>query len=150
MSITQINSIMMHMEHQLATLRMAGAIKQSTDVMKSMQTLIKVPEIMQTMRAMSRELTAAGIMGEMIEETMEAIEPEELEEQAAVSLDSSQKITNCCVQEEVENILYEITQGELGKAPLAVKDKLGPSSVADKRAAAEAEQLIDRLQSMKH
>lgn len=51
---------MMHMQHQLATMRMAGAIKQSTDVMRSMQQLVKVPEIMNTMREMSRELTAAG------------------------------------------------------------------------------------------
>jgi hypothetical protein len=43
---------MMHMQHQLATMRMAGAIQQSTDVMKSMQQLVKVPEIMNTMREM--------------------------------------------------------------------------------------------------
>lgn len=52
MSTTQIDSIMMHIQHQLATMRMAGAIQQSTDVMKSMQQLIKVPEIMNTMREM--------------------------------------------------------------------------------------------------
>jgi hypothetical protein len=63
---------------------MAGSIKQSTEVMRSMQQLVKVPEIMSTMREMSKELTAAGIMEEMIEDTLEAIEPEELEEQAAV------------------------------------------------------------------
>lgn len=50
-----------------------------------MQQLIKVPEIMNTMREMSKELTAAGIMEEMIEDTLEAIEPEDLEEKAAVN-----------------------------------------------------------------
>ena len=39
---------------------------------------------MNTMREMSKELTAAGIMEEMIEETLEGLEPEEMEEQAQV------------------------------------------------------------------
>jgi charged multivesicular body protein 3 len=135
MSVTQIESIMMQMQHQLAAVRMAGAIKQSSEVMKSMQQLVKVPEIMATMREMSKEMTKAGIMGEMIEETMEALEPEELEEQAA---------------EEVEKVLWEITEGELGKAPAAVKDKLGASKEADKEINAEAEALISRIQTMNH
>jgi hypothetical protein len=32
----------MNMQHQLATIRMAGTLKQSTDVMRAMQQLIKV------------------------------------------------------------------------------------------------------------
>lgn len=39
---------------------------------------------MQTMREMSREMMRVGIIDEMIEETMESLEPEELEEQAQV------------------------------------------------------------------
>lgn len=39
---------------------------------------------MQTMREMSKEMTKVGIIEEMIEETMELMEPEELEDQAQV------------------------------------------------------------------
>ena len=39
-----------------ATLRIAGALEKSTDVMKSMQALIKIPEIQATMRDMSKEM----------------------------------------------------------------------------------------------
>ena len=39
-----------------ATLRIAGALEKSTDVMKSMQALIKIPEIQATMREMSKEM----------------------------------------------------------------------------------------------
>ena len=39
-----------------ATLRVSGALEKSTEVMKSMQTLIKVPEVMATMREMSKEM----------------------------------------------------------------------------------------------
>ena len=48
MSCAQINSIIMHMQHQLSTMRMAGSIQQSTEVMKSMQQLVKVPEVNET------------------------------------------------------------------------------------------------------
>ncbi|KAF1647830.1 UNVERIFIED_CONTAM: Charged multivesicular body protein 3, partial [Eudyptes robustus] len=132
MSVTQINSINMHIQHQLSTLRMAGAIGQSTDVMKKMQQLIKVPEIMATMREMSKELTAAGIMEEMIEDTLETLEPEDLDEKA---------------QREVDKILWEVTAGELGKAPLAESAGLGAStSKEDEKAKQEAEALIAKLE----
>ena len=86
MAKTQINSAIMGMQHQLATMRMAGSIQSSNEVMIAMQKLVKVPEIMATMRELSKEMTKAGIITEMIEETMESLEPEELEEQAAVRI----------------------------------------------------------------
>jgi len=39
-----------------ATLRIAGAMEKSTEVMKSMQALIKLPEIQKTMMEMSKEM----------------------------------------------------------------------------------------------
>lgn len=38
------------------------------------------------MRNLSREMTKVGIIEEIIEETMESIEPEELEDQAQVCI----------------------------------------------------------------
>jgi hypothetical protein len=45
----------------LATLRVAGSLAKSTDVMKSMQALIKIPELMATMQAMSKEMMKVSI-----------------------------------------------------------------------------------------
>ena len=42
-------------------LRMAGAIGKSTEVMKAMQNLIKVPEISQTMMELSKEMARVRI-----------------------------------------------------------------------------------------
>lgn len=39
---------------------------------------------MSTMRELSKEMMKIGIIDEMIEETMESVEPEELEEEAQV------------------------------------------------------------------
>jgi predicted DNA-binding protein len=63
-------------------MRMAGSIQRSTEVMKNMQSLVRVPEIAATMRELSKEMMKAGIIDEMIEETLESMEPEELEEEA--------------------------------------------------------------------
>ena len=40
----------------VATLRIAGTLEKSTEVMRGMQSLIKVPEIQQTMQEMSKEM----------------------------------------------------------------------------------------------
>lgn len=41
----------------LAVLRIAGSLQKSTEVMKAMQSLVKVPEIQATMRDLSKEMT---------------------------------------------------------------------------------------------
>ena len=38
-------------------LRMSGALAKSTDVMKTMSSLLRVPEIQATMRELSKEMT---------------------------------------------------------------------------------------------
>ena len=42
--------------HNTATLRMAGALEKSSEVMKYMQQLVKVPEIQATMQELSKEM----------------------------------------------------------------------------------------------
>ena len=77
-SKAQMNSVIMTMQQQLckvivphkavlsdmlsftATLRMAGAIGKSTEVLQAMQSLIKVPEISQAMLELSKEMTKVG------------------------------------------------------------------------------------------
>lgn len=123
-SKAQINSVQMSMNHQLATLRVAGALEKSTDVMKSMQSLIKVPEVAKTMQELSKEMMKAGIIEEMMEDTFESMDDqEELEEEA---------------QEEVDKVLWELTAGQLGKAPAAVSESL-PSEKEAEGATASAE-----------
>lgn len=123
----ELNSVQMSMKHQLSTLRLAGALEKSADVMKSMHSLIKIPEIQSTMMEMSKEMMKAGIIEEMLEDTMEGFEDQdELEDEA---------------QEEVDKILFDLTAGELGKMPTAVKDSLPSTDVIG--AAASASPLLD-------
>ncbi|CAH3027463.1 unnamed protein product [Porites evermanni] len=95
-SKAQLNSVEMSMKNQLATLRLAGSLEKSSEVMRYMQQLVKVPEIQATMQELSKEMMKAGIIEEMLEDTFEGLEEDDLEEAA---------------QEEVEKVLFEVTKG---------------------------------------
>ncbi|XP_014677763.1 PREDICTED: charged multivesicular body protein 3-like [Priapulus caudatus] len=131
-SKAQINSVVMSMKSQLAIIKISGTIEKSTEVMNSMQALVKLPEINATMQAMSKEMMKAGIIEEMLEDTMESLDDqEELEEEA---------------QEEVDKILFELTAGALGNAPAKVTDSL---PVLEPQAAAAEAEGEDDVEDMK-
>lgn len=88
----------------LATLRVAGALSKSTEVMQAMQRLIRIPEVSHTMQEMSKEMMKAGIIEEMLDETMDVLE------------DDSEEMEDAA-QSEVDKVLWELTEGKLGEAP---------------------------------
>ncbi|XKL66344.1 hypothetical protein PGB90_009764 [Kerria lacca] len=115
-SKTQLNSIQMHMKNQLSVLRVAGSLQKSTEVMQLVQNLIKVPEVAATMRDLSKEMMKAGIIEEMMDETLDTvtgIDTEEMEEE---------------IQKEVDKVIEEITAGALIKAPATVTEVPGTSN----------------------
>ncbi|SCZ99513.1 BZ3500_MvSof-1268-A1-R1_Chr3-1g06052 [Microbotryum saponariae] len=89
--------------HPAATVKITGTLQKSTEIMKLSNQLISQPQLSATMRAMSQEMMKAGIMQEMMDDTLDAIDDdeEELEEEA---------------QEEVDKMLWQITDGKLGQA----------------------------------
>jgi division protein CdvB (Snf7/Vps24/ESCRT-III family) len=42
--------------HCAATLRVAGSLQKSTEVMQAMQSLVRIPEVAATMRDLSKEM----------------------------------------------------------------------------------------------
>jgi len=133
-----LNSVQLQMKNQLATVKVAGALSSSAEVMKSMNALVKLPETQRTMMELSREMMKAGVIEEMLENTMEGLDAEEMEEAA---------------QEEIDKIIFELTTGKLGEAPTAVKDTLPPTGkeVEDKEEESdeELEEMQGRLESLR-
>lgn len=85
---SQINSISMIIQEQMATVKMAGSLQQSTEVMRSMQNLVSVQNISATMQDLSREMMKTGIIGEMMDEAVEeAIDEEPIDEEAQAEVD---------------------------------------------------------------
>lgn len=138
-SKAHMNSVSMNMKNQLATLRIAGALEKSTVVMKSMQALVKLPEIQHTMMEMSKEMMKAGILEEMLEDTMETLDEDDMDEE---------------VDDEVQKVLDELTTGKLVNAPDAVADTLPTPAVEPEGATAMTESdgeedLTSRLEALK-
>ena len=130
-----INSVQMQMKGQLATIKVAGCLQKSAEVMKTMQQLVRLPEIQKTMMEMSREMMKAGIIEEMLEDTMETVtESEDMEEEA---------------QQEVDKILFELTTGKLGAAPSVVKETLPTPASASSEREKEEESEEDDMGEMK-
>ncbi|KIL68024.1 hypothetical protein M378DRAFT_72104 [Amanita muscaria Koide BX008] len=101
-SKARLGSIGMQLSQQLAMTKITGSLQKSTEIMKLSNALVKLPQLSRTMREMSMEMTkAAGVMEEMLEDTLEMDEDEELEAEADA---------------EVDKVLFEVTDGKLGQA----------------------------------
>ncbi|THV08494.1 vacuolar sorting protein VPS24 [Dendrothele bispora CBS 962.96] len=125
-SKARIGSIDNQLRQQLAMAKVTGSLQKSTEIMKLSNSLIKLPQISQTMREMSMEMTKAGIMEEMLEDTLDMEDDEELEEEA---------------DEEVNKVLFQLTDGKLGQAG-AVSNEL--PSLEDKLQEEETERNMEK------
>ncbi|XP_023690161.1 charged multivesicular body protein 3 [Paramormyrops kingsleyae] len=140
-SKAQMNSVLLSMKNQLSVLRVSGALQRSTEVMKAMQNLVKVPEIQATMRELSKEMMKAGMIEEMLEDTFESMDDEEEMEEMA--------------EAEVDRILFEITAGALGKAPSNVTEPLpepepvGATAASEEEPEEDLEEMQSRLAALR-
>lgn len=136
-----MNSVQMQMKNQLSVLRISGALEKSTEVMATMQQLVKVEDISSTMRELSQEMMKAGIIEEMVDDTLsDALgDDDDLEEET---------------QAEVDKVLFELTAGEIGKAPPAHAESLPiPDTpevpVSDEEDAEDMSAMRERLQALR-
>lgn len=102
----------MALKNQLAMIRVAGTLQKSSEVMNLMSTLIKLPELHGTMRNMSKEMMKAGLIEEMIGETMDSVNDVGIEESA---------------DGEVNKVLFEIAGEDILAMPEAGKLQAEPT-----------------------
>ena len=86
-SKAQMNSVVMQMENQLAQQKVTGHMQKSTEVMRMMNKLTKVGEVSATMQEMQREMMKAGVIEEMVDSAMEALDGSDEEEEADVEVE---------------------------------------------------------------
>lgn len=60
----------MQVDEAFAMRKIEGSIKNSTSIMKDVNTLVRLPELTGTMRELSQELVKSGIIEEMMEDSM--------------------------------------------------------------------------------
>jgi charged multivesicular body protein 3 len=123
-SKAQLNSLVMNMQQQLAVVKVTGALEKSTEVMKLVNKLCRLPELSQNMQEMSKEMMKvtyidkAGIIEEMIQDTLEAADEDEVEEEA---------------QEEVDKVLFELTDGNINSFRSLGRSRQGGCCFANQR-----------------
>ncbi|CAL8078001.1 unnamed protein product [Orchesella dallaii] len=105
-----LSSILMNMQEQLAILKGSGSLQKSTQVMQAVAALMKIPQVSQTMKELYKEMMKAGFMDEMVIDTVESVEDQE---ELAEAGDT-----------EIDEILWELTAGQFGRAPVVMKDGL--------------------------
>ncbi|PVU93624.1 hypothetical protein BB559_003222 [Furculomyces boomerangus] len=96
-----LNELAKKNDTKLSLRKVAGTLQKSTHVMKVVNNLVKIPELHVSVQEMSKEMMKAGIIEEMTMDAMESLDESDIEDE---------------VNEEVEKVLFEVTNGILGKA----------------------------------
>ncbi|KAJ2796630.1 Vacuolar protein-sorting-associated protein 24 [Coemansia guatemalensis] len=142
MNKVRLNSILLELNHQASYLKVVGSLQQSTQVLKAVNQLMRVPELQRIMMEFSREMTKAGIIGEMTDEMMNEIVDEDMDEDEAEEE----------VNKEVEKVMAEVTNGmlgEIGSVPAKSNDnfKTENKPVAEDDADSELDIDLDNMQA---
>ncbi|MCJ1384182.1 Charged multivesicular body protein 3 [Xylographa soralifera] len=138
-SKAQLQSVQMQVNEAFSVRKIEGSIRVSTGIMKDVNTLIRLPELTGTMRELSQELMKAGIIEEMVGDSLpdDALVEGEDEEAEA----------------EVDKVL-----GEILKTPEVPGTKIDAESTAQEPAESEADledqeatlaQMRGRLEALK-
>lgn len=104
-SKAKMNSVAMSLRSHMATIKAANAVAKSAEIMAQMNQLVNLHRLSAAMQAMAREMVKAGVIDEMINDTISSTEPEGVDEAA---------------EEEVNKALSEI----LATLPVAGKERL--------------------------
>ena len=82
-----------------AQAKIVGSLQKSSEIMKLVNSLVRLPEIQKNMMELQSEMMKAGILDEMMEDALDGLNEEDgLEEEA---------------EGEVEKVLFELTDGKL-------------------------------------
>ena len=67
----QLSSVCMQLKEQQATVKMAGAMRSSAQMMQAMQGIVSAPSVAQTARQYAMEMQRAGLLQEMATDVMD-------------------------------------------------------------------------------
>ncbi|CAB16412.1 Vacuolar sorting protein Vps24 [Schizosaccharomyces pombe] len=72
-----LGSLSLQLNDQMAMLKIQGTMQSSTKIMQDVSSLIRLPQLSETMRNLSMELTKAGVLEEMRDEMFLPVEDDE-------------------------------------------------------------------------
>lgn len=95
----QLNSVAMQVNEAFAVRKIEGSIRAGVGIMKDVNALVRLPDLTSTMRELSQELVKAGIIEEMVGDSL----PDQLEEDEEEA------------EDEVDKVLGEILKDKMDK-----------------------------------
>lgn len=130
-SKAQLSSVAMQVSEAFAVRKIEGSIRTSVGIMKDVNTLVRLPELTGTMRELTEELVKAGIIEEMVGDSL----PDQLEEEDEEA------------ESEVDKVLGEILQTKSDKVaatPVETAPEV-PSAIAGEEDEEDAEAMLDQM-----
>lgn len=140
-SKAQLNSVQMQVHEAFAVRRIEGSIRASVGVMKDVNALIRLPQLAGTMRELSLELMKAGVIEEMVGDSLpldDGLLEEDEEEEA---------------EGEVDKVLGEILKGRMEKAgpapsaPLPAQAQQQPEQQQPEEEEEDQEAMMDQMRN---
>ncbi|KAK7920992.1 Snf7 family protein [Apiospora marii] len=138
-SKAQLNSVQMQVNEAFAVRKIEGSIKASVGIMKDVNRLIRLPELAGTMQELSVELIKAGVIEDMVSDTLPEDGLFEDEEDEA--------------ETEVDKVLGEILKGKMEKtgtlpsAPIAQEPVAAEEEEEDQEAMMQMRNRLEALRS---
>ncbi|KAJ4296655.1 Vacuolar protein-sorting-associated protein 24 [Kalmusia sp. IMI 367209] len=137
-SKAQLQSVQMQVNEAFSVRKIEGSIRASTGIMKDVNSLVRLPELTGTMRELSGELMKAGIIEEMVGDTLDDSALMEDEDEEA--------------EGEVDKVLSEILKDRL-PASKASEEVLPAAPVEEEEEENQEEmlaQMRSRLQALQN
>ena len=133
-SRAQLESVRLQVNEAFAVRKIESSLKAGTNIMKDVNTLIRLPELTGSMQLLSQELMKAGIIEEMVDDALPNDDLLEGEDEEA--------------ETEVDKVLNEILHGKLGTVEQVPQQPVEEEEEAEDREA-ELEQMRGRLEALK-
>lgn len=95
-------SVQMQIQMQMSTIKVAGCMQKSADVLKTLNALVKIPELSKVCQEMAREMERAGLVEEMVGDAMDSVDVTDEDE----------------VDMEVQKVLEELAFNMMSDAPV--------------------------------
>ncbi|CAK4031420.1 charged multivesicular body 3 [Lecanosticta acicola] len=138
-----LQSVGMQVNEAFAMKKIEGSIKNSTGIMKDVNTLVRLPELTGTMRELSQELVKAGIIEEMVGDSMpnnELLEGED--EEAETEVD---KVLGEVLKDRVQTPGTQLPSEPLG--PVEAQPEAGEEGLDSEEMLAQMRGRLEALKS---
>ncbi|KAI9675230.1 MAG: Vacuolar protein-sorting-associated protein 24 [Bathelium mastoideum] len=132
-SKAQLQSVQMQVNEAFSVRKIEGSIRASTGIMKDVNTLVRLPELTGTMRELSQELVKAGIIEEMVGDSLPDDQLLEGEDEEA--------------ETEVDKVLGEILKDRLPPAAEkpAAEEPIAAPPVAEEEDEEDSQELLEQM-----